>query len=177
LLRRPVLALAAFGFRIFGGIRAVVIGGGRTALELVEGKEGVEGFLEGGFFILALRQHLRQRIAERHAVVEPDQPDDAAGIDRFRGRNADIGRTQRADEIAEDFGHGTAPLPRLHRFRHQRVDLAVDIVDVVLEFQQHVQGIADEIGVELTGMQQNERARPVDGFADGGELLQARASG
>src|SRR5690606_39594293 len=62
--------------------------------------------------------------------------------------------------------------PRLHGLCQQRVHLAIHIVDVVLELEEDIERVADKIGVELARMKENERARPVDGFADRRKFLE-----
>ena len=60
----------------------------------------------------------------------------------------------------------------MHGAIGQAVQLRLDVLDVFLELEDHVQRVAHQIGVERVAVQQQQGARPVDGLADGGHLLQ-----
>src|SRR5665213_3350836 len=56
------------------------------------------------------------------------------------------------------------------------LDPGLDGQDVPLEFQEHVQGFANEGGIKSVGVQESERAGPIDGFRNRGELAQIQAA-
>src|SRR5678815_4205119 len=57
-------------------------------------------------------------------------------------------------------------------------DLRLDGEDVLLELQDHVERVADHGGVEAVGVQQDQRAGPVDRLGDRGRLAKVeRAQG
>ena len=48
-------------------------------------------------------------VTQHRPVAEADHVDDVARIDRLRSRDANVGSPERANEVAENFGHVTLP--------------------------------------------------------------------
>ena len=122
-------------------------------LEAAGTEEALEDRVEAFAFVGALGQDQLQRVLDRRSVVVPDQLDRLERIERRGRRDAQPGDARDADEIQNRPFHARSVPAAAHVLEQPR-EFARRGFDVDFVFEQQVQRIAHEAGVELVHVQQ-----------------------
>ncbi len=133
--------------------------------ELVERKEPIKAIIEGEFFFIRLGKHLGESVLQHLSVCKPDKFSHTARIHTLGDRNPHILGAKGAHKIGENLAHDELS-HRRNGLGRQRIDLAINIVDVVLKLKQHIQRITHKVRIKFLGMEQDERPRPVYGLTN-----------
>jgi len=116
-----------------------------TGIKIIEAEELLEASVEGICLVRALGQHGGQTMAESFAVLPANEIDNAKRIQCLRGGDTHIRHTKGAHEAGQSAIHTT--LPAGGHAPHERSQLRLDAVDIVLKLEQHIKRVGHPVGV------------------------------